>query len=531
MDEYFIYLRKSRADMEAEAHGEGETLARHERALLELAKRLHLNVTQIYREVVSGETIAARPVMQRILSEVEQGVWAGGLVMEIERLARGDTIDQGIIAKTFKFSDTKIITPMKIYDPNNEYDEEYFEFGLFMSRREYKVINRRLQRGKLAAAKEGKWVPCRAPYGYRRIKLKNEKGWSLEPVEEEADVVRLIFQLYTRGAQAEDGSFRRMPLGAIARHLDDLGIPSPQGGLWGRPALAAMVQNPAYIGKVRWGQHPSKKKVVDGKVVRQRVQADADEVHVFEGRHPAIIEQEVFDIANEMVKRRVNSSTHIDLSVKNPLTRVVFCACCGHAMGRATSAARPDAGSLVCRTHGCPTVSTRLDIVEERILAGLTEWLSGYELEWTEANSPEHRVASNAEIKQKALQRAEGDLARLQKQLERTHDLLEQGVYDVDTFLDRSRSLAEKINAAKELAASLRQEVVVEEEREANRKNIIPKVKNLIEVYHSLPSAEEKNEMLKDVVEKVVYKKIAVPGKRLKPDDFEIEIYPRIPRK
>ena len=47
MDEYFIYLRKSRADMEAEAHGEGETLARHERALLELAKRLHLNVTQI----------------------------------------------------------------------------------------------------------------------------------------------------------------------------------------------------------------------------------------------------------------------------------------------------------------------------------------------------------------------------------------------------------------------------------------------------------------------------------------------------
>ena len=37
--EYCIYLRKSRADMDAEAHGEGETLARHEKALLELAKR------------------------------------------------------------------------------------------------------------------------------------------------------------------------------------------------------------------------------------------------------------------------------------------------------------------------------------------------------------------------------------------------------------------------------------------------------------------------------------------------------------
>ena len=77
-DQYCLYLRKSRSDIEAEAHGEGETLARHEKLLLELARRGGCNVTQIYREVVSGETLAARPVMQQLLSEVEQGVWAGG---------------------------------------------------------------------------------------------------------------------------------------------------------------------------------------------------------------------------------------------------------------------------------------------------------------------------------------------------------------------------------------------------------------------------------------------------------------------
>ena len=37
--EYAIYLRKSRADMEMEALGEMETLARHEKILKELAKR------------------------------------------------------------------------------------------------------------------------------------------------------------------------------------------------------------------------------------------------------------------------------------------------------------------------------------------------------------------------------------------------------------------------------------------------------------------------------------------------------------
>ena len=86
--QYCLYLRKSRADSEAEARGEGETLSRHEKALLDLAKKLNLNITAIYREIVSGETIAARPVMQQLLQEVEQGIWDGVLVMEVERLAR-----------------------------------------------------------------------------------------------------------------------------------------------------------------------------------------------------------------------------------------------------------------------------------------------------------------------------------------------------------------------------------------------------------------------------------------------------------
>ena len=156
MEQYCIYLRKSRADAEAEARGDGETLARHEKMLLAVAKRDRYHISKIYREIVSGETIAARPQMQQLLQDVEQGLYAGVLVMEVERLARGDTIDQGIMAQTFRYSDTKIITPMKVYDPNNEFDEEYFEFGLFMSRREYKTINRRLQRGRAASAKEGK---------------------------------------------------------------------------------------------------------------------------------------------------------------------------------------------------------------------------------------------------------------------------------------------------------------------------------------------------------------------------------------
>lgn len=104
---YCLYLRKSRADIDAEANGEMETLSRHEKILLDLAKRIHLDVTEIYREIVSGETISSRPVVQHLLTEVENEMWDGVLVVEIERLARGDTIDQGIVSRAFKFSNTK----------------------------------------------------------------------------------------------------------------------------------------------------------------------------------------------------------------------------------------------------------------------------------------------------------------------------------------------------------------------------------------------------------------------------------------
>ncbi len=224
-----IYLRKSRADREAEARGEGETLARHERILLDLAKRRGCHIGAIYKEVVSGETISARPVMQQLLHEVESGMWDGVLVVEVERLARGDTIDQGVVSRAFQYSDTKIITPSKVYDPNNEFDEEYFEFGLFMSRREYKTIKRRLNAGRISSVKEGKYCGNRPPYGYERVKLEHEKGFSLRPIPQEADVVRLIFHWYVDGADGE-----RLGMSKIVRKLNGMGILTQQRRVTGQ---------------------------------------------------------------------------------------------------------------------------------------------------------------------------------------------------------------------------------------------------------------------------------------------------------
>ena len=87
----------------------------------------------------------------------------GVLVPETSRLARGDTIDQGIVAQAFKLSGTLIVTPSKTYDPTQEADEEWMEFGLFMSRQEYRMIRRRMTAGMNAAKREGRFIGNVAP--------------------------------------------------------------------------------------------------------------------------------------------------------------------------------------------------------------------------------------------------------------------------------------------------------------------------------------------------------------------------------
>ena len=66
MGRYAMYLRKSRIGRELETDDEMETLSRHQTILTAVAEKQGLSVGKIYKEVVSGETIGARPVMQQL---------------------------------------------------------------------------------------------------------------------------------------------------------------------------------------------------------------------------------------------------------------------------------------------------------------------------------------------------------------------------------------------------------------------------------------------------------------------------------
>lgn len=260
-DIYSVYLRKSREDRELEKYENVDTLDRHEKILLDYATKHKLRIGHIYKEIVSGETIDERAVMQKVIQDVENKKWTGVLVMEVERLARGDTADQGTVAKTFKYSETKIVTPLKTYNPNDEYDEEYFEFGLFMSRREYKTINRRLQRGRMTSVTEGKYLGSIPPFGYRKKKLENEKGYTLEPELKEAEIVKQIFKMF---------AYKENTINGVVRIINNLGLKPRKSEEWTINTVKDILNNPVYIGQIRWNARKTVISTKGGKRIKHR---------------------------------------------------------------------------------------------------------------------------------------------------------------------------------------------------------------------------------------------------------------------
>ena len=449
--------------------------------------------------------------MQRLLYEVETGRWDAVHVVETSRLARGDTIDQGIVARAFQLSGTLIITPSKIVDPNNEYDEDYFEFDLFMSRREYKAITRRQQRGRMASIREGKWVANRAPYGYDRVKLSGEKGWTLSP-NADADTVREIFRLYTSGS---------FGVSLIVRRLNELGIPSPSGKDWTNCAVRTILANPAYEGKIAWGRRAGVKSVANGEVTSSRPRA-ADYTLV-DGRHEPLISPEIFNAAASRLASNPSRPGPKQVETKNPLSGLVICSQCGRAMVRRPYNKSHYPDGLLCAYTSCSTVSSRLSDVEEAVLDGLRKWLA--DLDAGVAPSETAEAAQLAQT-EKAVESAKKDLEDLQRQLSRIYDLTEQGVYSSEDFLTRSRENASRRQAAEKRLVDLSDKA--EQLRAAifSRQKLAPDLRHVLDAYPGA-TPEEQNALLKSVLSRVNYHKTN-RDRWGAGSDLQLELIPRL---
>lgn len=473
-----VYLRKSRSDEAAESVD--ETLARHLSILTEYALKNGITIAQIYKEVVSGDGLFTRPEMCRLLNDIESGCYTSVLCIDIDRLGRSSTKDSGIILETLRENDCRIITPDKVYDLDNDIDEMTVEMKSFFARAELRSITKRLRRGEIETIKAGGHTG-EPPYGYRRIWL--DKTPTLEPTEE-AETVKLIYDLYTKEYQ---GSY------LIADRLNELGIPAPDGGKFSRSSVRMILSNPIYTGKIVWNRKKRVKKRRPEDKYRE-INNPRELWIETRGLHEAIISDEQWEEAQRIRSTRSHPPAYKGV-VKNPYSGLIYCANCGTAIQRQYNVRAGE--RLQCPTTGC-TGSVKMGMFTDRVLSKLKEVLN--DLKLRDLGTKESTPRNEHEIKM-----IEKQLKTAEMQRDRLHDLLEQGVYDVQTFMQRSASLSERSsNLEAELKKLKNQDK--ENEEKLTPAEAIPKIEYLLENWNDLDPLD-KNKILKLLIKKIVYKR------------------------
>ncbi len=487
-----VYLRKSREDRDAEQKdtargGEYDTLARHRTALLDLAQQQNYTIQRIYAEVVSGESISGRPMMTELLSEVQKGAFSSVMCMDIDRLGRGDMRDQGNILATFKESQTLIITPDKVYDLDDEMDEEMTEFKAFFSRKEYKIIRKRLERGRHQSIQQGKFIYPRTPYGYTR----GEES-VLQIHLEQAKIVHLIFSWYLAGFGPT----------MIANRLSTLGIPSPLGKSWWPEQIVFMLRNPIYQGQIRHGH-------------QQRHRLRKKPTEIYNGMHEGIISPDDF----ERVQGKIGKPTAPGPKrPKNPLRGLVMCAFCGKPYQYLPVSNRPD-HRVHCDTPSCTGGSLNISSLEEAILEQLQQQYVQLNVKPPEVEAE----CSGVDAFDLQIEQAQKELSQLDNQRRNAFDLLERQVYTVEIFEERQRVLGDRMAKLSSLLSTLLDEKENQRKMHDQKLDWLPSLVNVLDLYRDTEGPNEKNELLRQILDRAVLRK------EKSARAFELDLYLRMP--
>lgn len=503
-EEILVYMRKSRSDdptMSVE-----DVLAKHWSILSDwLARNVDGSIPDenIYREIVSGETLDGRPEVLKLLKRVEDPRIKAILVVEVQRLSRGDLEDCGRLIKLLRYTNTKVITPQKIYDIEDEYDRDAFERELKRGNEYLEYFKKIQNRGRLQSVAAGNYIGSIPPYGFdKTFVMDGKRKCPTLTLNDDSKVVVMIFDLFTKKNTG--------PV-SIAHRLDMMGIKAPRGSHWTHQTVRDILRNPHYNGKVVWYRKKTIKTVEDMEVHVSRPRNN--DYLCYDGKQPKLIPDGVFQEAQEILNAHATRENR-NKGLRNILSGILYCEC-GRSMNM-RNILQPDGSKYSSARFQCPDQaycnngSVLADDLLRIIYTAICEELNRYE------------IKANENTTQKELSK-ENTISLLAKQLEA---LEKKRISLWDKYTDESmpRDVFEtlKDKCEKDIAES--KKALDEAYRtDTSRVNLDATTFSFKQaatcIYDDTLSPEEKNRLLKAAIKKITYSRprpVRNKGKNLK---------------
>jgi len=278
-------------------------------------------------EGYSGDLLA-RPSLDRLRDDARDGLIDIVLVHCPDRLARRYAYQVVVIEELERFGCEIDFVNREI--ARTPEDQMLLAMQGVVAEYERAKIMERTRRGRLHKLQSGVLILPRPPFGYRWIPKQGSERGRLEIDEDQADLVRKIFNWIER-----DG----MSIMAVTRHLMEQCVPPPRGGRrWGTSTIQKILRNRSYTGefcmnrtKSVESKEPPKPGVYRKKrntLVRIRPE---DEWIPVAG--PAIIEKDLFEaVQNKMVANKRFSMRRACNEHQLLLRCLLQCGCCGYSL-------------------------------------------------------------------------------------------------------------------------------------------------------------------------------------------------------
>lgn len=461
------YIRVSTADQE-EYSPDAQI-----RLLKEYATSHNMILVDIYQDLgISGRKADKRPEFQDMIAAAKskEHPYDAILVWKFSRFARNQ--EESIVYKSLlKKNDVEVISvsePLpdgfigELVERIFEWMDEYYSIRL----------SGEVKRGMTQKALSGGYN-SRPPIGYTK-----DKGSDTVPYPDSyyADMVKQVFHKF---------AVEKISLTQIASNLNAMGYRTRSGCKWETRNMVDLIQNPFYIGKIRWNYSGNRSKKITGDTI------------IVDGRHEPIIDNDLWDMAQKHYAEITASHSHAKrITVqKHWLSGILRCPACGGSLAyqRGYDKSRDrDYPYFLCWHAVKGMCNTRNSIsvakAEHAVMAGIKHMIDNCDL--AELN-PVHLYEPDT----KAL---EQQLSALNVKLKRIREAYINGIDSIDEYRQNKNRIESEIETVKNKYNAL---PAVPEPLTAD------KLKSVYEFIETSNVVADRSAALHSIIEYIIYDK------------------------
>ena len=179
-----------------------------------------------------------RPAFRAMMADMERGLIGKVIVYKLDRISRS-ILDFSAMMDTFGKYGVEFVSTTEKFDTSSPMGRAMLNICIVFAQLERETIQKRVADAYFSRSRKSLYMGGRVPYGYRLSPavIGGVRSSRYEAVEEEAEVVRLIFERY---AQPE------CSYGDIVRELQAAGI-CKRGRPWERARVAELLRSPIYV--------------------------------------------------------------------------------------------------------------------------------------------------------------------------------------------------------------------------------------------------------------------------------------------